>query len=318
MTETRSALRLLTLVLMAAAVLAGCGPHQPKTTLTRAQLLERYNTNAAAVPRLWARAKIALTLTDKDGRRLSWGSTSPVVSPNGLLLMAKGDMPLGPHDFVLIGRAPAATELFRLGNSSRDGIYYLWYSLGDHSGAMWGHDELAGAPGVDMPIDPMAVLGVLTVTDLPTNPTDLPTIVLTLNTKPYEYVLTYVDRRPVTGEILFHREIHCTWSDSKPPRPFLVNLFDAEGHKVMAASLGNYKAIDVPDSSGGAGPVMPTDIQITWPAKNSRLHMVLSEMTTAEKWDRSQALFTPNMPRSIPLDEVVQVDKALGSGGAAE
>ncbi len=303
--------------ILAAVVLGGCVPPRPKTTLTRRQVIEQFNANAAAVPRLWARARIHLSINHK-GRRMSWGSTSSLAAPNGLLLMGKGASPLGPHDFVLIGRAAGATELFRLGNSSQEGIYYMWYSFGDRAEARWGRDELAGAPGVDMPIDPMAVLSMLAVTELPDDFTRLPTCVMTLAEKPYAYVLTYVARQPVTGEILFRREVCCTWSDDKPPRPYQVSLFDAAGERVMTARLKGYREIDVPGAKEGAArPVMPTDIQISWPAEKSSLHIALGEMTTADKWDRRQVLFAPNIPPGIPLEDVVQVDADVSSGGAA-
>jgi hypothetical protein len=299
-----------------AGVLAamGCGPSTPQTTLTRRELIAQHNANAREIPQLWARARIALTLTNSQGRTVSWGSTSPLSGPNGLLLYASGPGALGPHDFVLIGRTAGATELFRLGNSAQEGVYYLWYGLGEHQGAMWGRDALAGAPGVDMPIDPMQILSVLNITALPEDFTTLPAVVMTLSDQPRAYVLTAIDRQPVTGEILCRKEIYCTWDDRKPPRPYRVNLFDAAGRCVMTAELKDYKPIRVA-ASGGPAPQMPTDIKITWPEKRSRIHLVLSEMTTEDTWDRTQTLFRSHLPGGLAPEQMTQVDKNLRGGG---
>jgi hypothetical protein len=303
---------LLALGLTGVLSAAGCGPSRPATVLTRRELIDRHNANARAIPQLWARARIALTLTDPQGRKVSWGSTSPLASPNGLLLFARGPDALGPHDFVLIGRATGATELFRLGNSAREGVYYLWYGFGDRRGAMWGSDALAGAPGVDMPIDPMQLLSVLNITELPEDFTTLPAVVLTLSERPWAYVLTLVDRQPVTGEILCRREVFCPWDDRQPPRPNRVDLFDASGQCVMTARMKDYKPIGV--QASGAAPQMPTDIEITWPGKRSSLHLTLSEMTTQATWDRAQVLFRPHLPAGISPDQVIQVDKDVRTG----
>ena len=49
-----------------------------------------HNANADRVPKLWARAKVSLALTDERGRVLPWGSTSPLAPSNALVLLAKG------------------------------------------------------------------------------------------------------------------------------------------------------------------------------------------------------------------------------------
>jgi hypothetical protein len=59
---------------------------------------------------------------------------------------------------------------------------------------------------------------------------------------------------------------------------------------------------------------MPTDIEITWPAKHSSLHLVLSEMTTQATWDRAQVLFRPHLPAGIRPDQAIQVDKDVRTG----
>lgn len=303
---------------LVALAAAGCNPAQPEHALTRRQLIDAHNANAAAVPRLWARAKIALTLTDDQGRTFSWGSTSRLAGANGLLLYARSPQPLGPHDFVLIGRAAGATELFRLGNSASEGIYYLWFNVGDYGRALWGRDALAGATGASIPIDPMQILAVLNITPLPADFAALPTAVLTLSDGvPWSYVLTVIDRQPVTGEIVCRREIRCTWDDRKEPLPYRVDLFDGAGERIMTAELHDYRPVVVADGPGAA-PRMPTDITIVWPQKRSRIRLVLSEMTTEATWERSQVLFEAHRPAGLGPDEIIQVDKELDAQGKAK
>ena len=219
---------------------------------------------------------------------------------------------------MLIGRTVGATELFRLGNSAQEGVYYLWYSFGDHRRALWGRDALAGAAGADMPIDPMQILSVLNITPLPADFAALPTAVLTFSDgPPWSYVLTVIDRQPVTGEILCRREVRCTWDDRKQPLPYRVDLFDAAGRRVMTAELGDYQPIRAPDAAGPP-PRMPTDITMTWPEKRSRIHLVLSEMTTEATWDRTQALFEAHRPGGLTPDQILQVDQELDTRGKAK
>ncbi|HUU58768.1 MAG TPA: hypothetical protein VMZ50_04435, partial [Phycisphaerae bacterium] len=143
-----AAVVVLLLGLLAAGGLAGCCPPPPKVTVSVDQLVGEYNANAAAVPRLWARAEIDLKLVGDNGT-LRWGTRS------GLLLLSKGGGRLGSHDFVLIGKE-VAEEVFRLGKSLQDGVYYYWYSAGSHQGGMYGATNLAGAPGTrGLPIDPL-------------------------------------------------------------------------------------------------------------------------------------------------------------------
>jgi hypothetical protein len=302
---------------LVALAAAGCNPARPEHVLSRRQIIDAHNANAAAIPRLWARAKIALVLTDAKGRTVSWGSTSPLAEANGLLLYARGPSDPGPHDFVLIGRAAGATELFRLGNSAAEGVYYLWTSLGDQRAALWGRQALAGAPGVDIPIDPMQILSVLNITPLPADFTTLPAAVLTVSDgPPWSYVVTILDRQAVTGDILCRREVRCTWDDRKEPLPYRVDLFDAAGQRTMTAELRDYRAIRV--AEGSASPRMPTDITLTWPQKRSRIHLVLSEMTTEPTWDRGQALFEAHLPAGLTADQITQVDKQLDTEGQAK
>ncbi|HAU39180.1 MAG TPA: hypothetical protein DCX07_15880 [Phycisphaerales bacterium] len=309
-------------VLCAAALLAGC-EQCPTTLFPMEQVVAEYNANARAAPRLWARAKIEMTLADEAGRAVTLGSASPLASPNGLLLLAKdGARPLGPHNFALIGRE-LGQEVFRLGASAEEGVYYLWYRAGDKGGAWYGRNQFAGAPGVrGVSIDPNQLLAVLTLCELPPDSTAFPAVALTMSRDPCAYVLTYIERQSVTGKIVFRREIYIRWSDRDRREPFLVKFFDNQGRRIMTAHLRDYRPIDTPAPEDDAeaarrqaanlDAVMPTDIEIVWedwPGRTSpvrRLRMVLSEMTTADKWATESCRFRENLPpnlRPVLIDE---------------
>jgi hypothetical protein len=280
---------------LAATALALCGcPQQtcPRTQLSVDELVGAYNRNAAGVPRLWARAKIAVTLNDPP---LTWGSTSALAPPNGVLLLFKGKDHLGPHDFVLVGREVAGVELFRIGSSTSQGVYYFWYTFGEESAAFWGRHALAGAPKLEgLPLDPGQLLAVLGVVQVPDDQGPLPAAAMRMSTDPCAYVMTYIDRQPLSGRIGMRRDVFFRWSDDEPARPFRVDFLSPEGRRVLTARLGEYAAVapgpDEPDT--GPRPVMPTDIvlePISWPGDEKpnplrRVHIVLSEMTTVSGW----------------------------------
>ncbi len=298
-------------LLILAAVFTGCESTCPpaETIISRPQLVTEYNANAAAVPRLWARAKVKVSL-----KGLSWGSTSPLSPPNGLMLLAKGNDKQGPHDFLLKAGEMASIDLFRLGSNTEPGIYYLQYQLGEQGQAWWGWNHLAGAPGVDIPIDPNQLLEVLGIFELPDDFTKLPTVEVTMSCNPCAYVLTYLDTQPISGNIGFKREVYINWDTAKPRRPFMVNFFGPDGRRIMTAKLKDYKPIDTTgmDNPPASPPIMPTDIEIAWPEKKTSVHIMLSEMTTEEKWMREACQFKPgNLPQ-------VHVDRALMDGGAAK
>jgi len=292
--------------------LVGCAPRCPESWVPREELVAEYNANADAAPRLWARAKITVTFATEDGWPVRWGSTSALAGTNGLLLLIKGDDPDGPHDFLLRG-LEAGSELFRVGSSATDGVYYFAYRFGEGAGAWFGRHDLAGAPGIaELPIDPNQLLSVLGIVALPADFTRLPTVVMTMRTGPCAYVLSYLDRQPITGRILFRREVFFRWSDREQRRPFRVNLFDADGRGVMTAELKTYRTINVPGSPADRQPIMPTDIEIHWPEKKSRVHIVLSEMTAEPRGTREACRFfdergRPRWPgRSVAIDALAE------------
>ncbi len=307
--------------LLAAVLLAGCA-QCPETRVSMDQLVAEHNVNAYQIPRLWARVRMHITFTGEGGKKFSWGSTSPLAFPNGLLLFSKSPDPLGPQDFVLIGRETlAADDLFHLGSSVSEGVYYLWIHLGEDGWAWWGRQKFAGAAGLEntVPIDPNQLLSVLGICQLPQDFSRIPTVIMRMSRDPCAYVLTYLDREPLTGRILSRREIYFDWDDKRPRLPFRVNLFDSEGEQIMVARLKDYRAIETAEPMSPA-PVMPTNIEIDWPERGNRMHLILSEMTTEDKWGVAACRFrdpeTDELPAGLSPAHVIQVDRALDAGGA--
>lgn len=289
---------------------AGC-TQCPQTRVSMEKLIADHNANAAPVTRLWARVKMDVTVMDPKGRTFALNSATP----NGLLVLRKPPGRLGLCDFALVGRQ-SGQELFRVGSSIDEGVYYFWYRFGGSARAWWGRREFAGAPGVTaLPIDPHQLLAVLGIGELPSDFTKLPTVAMTMSKSPCAYVLTYIDRQSVTGRILFQRRMYFRWADDKPPKPFLVEFLSPDGEPVMAAKLKNYKPIALAGDS-----VMPTDItlEITQSRPDERanpirrIHMVLSQMTTADKWDNSAVRFDENIPPGI---EKTQIDAHIKPSG---
>ena len=159
----------------------------------------------------------------------------------------------------------------------------------------------------------------LGICELPADFTKLPTVAMAMSSNPCAYVLTYLDREPLTRRILSRREIYFDWSDDRPRRPFRIDLFDNEGEQIMVARVKDYRAIDTVEPMSNP-PVMPTNIEITWPQKGNRIHLILSEMTTEDKWDVAACRFrdpeTGDLPAGLSPADVIQVDRALDRGGA--
>ena len=325
--------RYVCIALALAGILAasGCTPELPKTMVSLDQLVGEYNANAARVPRLWARAKIEVSVPTKVGLDYDvWGSTSFLAQPNALLLLFKGAERIGPQDFVIIG-LDSVTEVFHTGCSIEDGAYYFWRHFGGDAALLWGRNRLAGAPGVKaLPIDPLQILAVLGVCELPSDFSALPTVAMSMDTTPgkYAYVLTYMDHQPVSGRLLFRREVRFAWGDDKKRRPFRVDFFDSRGLRVMHAELNDYKPIELVGAPKGAVvPEMPTDIKITWERyrregnalkKNpeASIHIILSEMKVDEKGGYPEAcLLWDLLPDDIPKNKHIQVDRNVGLKG---
>jgi len=240
----------------------------------------------------------------KSGRAVDWGST--LMAPNARVILQKQDDPLATPDFLLVGME-TGQEIFRLGTSAADGAYYLWMSFGEHSGGMYGQTRLAGAPGAgSIPINPLDIATVLAITPLPSDFSQPPAVLMRLNDKPGQcaYVLTYIDRQPVTNKIVARRDIHFNWNADAnlPIRPFRVDLLDDVGRAVMTASLRDYRPVRAPgeDAPAADAAVVPSDIEIVWPKTGSRIHVVLSpDSISTKRVDPDAFRFRDRLPAGV-------------------
>ena len=320
----RSALGLFSLFVIVAG---GCGQPLPKTQVSLETLVAEYNANAVGVPMLAAYAEIDFaTYHEATGLPLPWWN-----SPNGLLRLKKGPHPLGTHDMVLIGRE-VSKQVLRVGTSRKDGVYYMWILMPEAK-AMWGRTDLAGAPGIKLlPIDPTGLQAVLGICQLPADQSSTPAVTLQMDTKAgrYAYVLSYVNRQPVSNKFVVRREFRFGWDEERPnwlaellwgkyrpQRLEEINFFDAHGRKMMSAAVSNYKPVDIStlDNPPATAPIMPTDIRITWfndrKRKTASVRLRLTQMTAEEMWDTEVCEFLKNVPGDIPLDKIIQVDKDI-------
>jgi hypothetical protein len=202
--------------------------------------------------------------------------------------------------------------------------------MGDQAGGAVGRLSLAGAPQLDdLPVDPLQLLAALGVTEMPSDLSTIPTVALSFSDDPSAYVVTYIDRQPITGKILFRREVYLHWHADKPRRPFLVKVFDHRGRRVMTARLDDWQRIDTttmfdpPDRT----PMMPTDIRIDLhPPRRTdqpdrtrigsirlRLADMQAEMNDDEesRWDRAAALLWQRLPADLPPESLQPIDAHL-------
>ncbi|MHC4984959.1 MAG: hypothetical protein ACYTFO_02260, partial [Planctomycetota bacterium] len=221
-----------------------------------------------------------------------------------------GDDPLGPHHFVLIVREMAGVELFRLGVSPDEGVYYFWYSFGDESAAYVGQSDLAGAPGTrSLAVDPNDLLSVLGVCELSRDFSQLPTVAMTMDRTPGDcaYVLNCISRQPESNQILIDRQMRFRWSAKRPRDLMTVHFRDANGVETMTAEMSEYQTIETGEDAIAPGR-MPTRIRISWPESDSEIRIVLSEMTIEDKWDPAICRFRDHLPAAITDDRIVDVD----------
>jgi hypothetical protein len=292
----------------------GCQPERVCPDLSLAAPVQTvvgdYNTNARKVPRLWTYAKVAITFRESPGDLgLTWGSTSPLAEVNARLIFAKTDEPDRPADFFLLFKE-AGQEIGRLGVSNADNAYYFWMQAGDHRQCLWGNLDLAGAPGIkDLPLDPTQLLSVLAICELPADFTAPPVVLQSYCSDPCAYVLTYVDRQPITNRILARREMYFDRSAlredgvlvEQPRRPFRVRILDEQGRPILDATMKDYRPIAWEDVTlmDAPPPIMPTDIKLRWLETGTELHMILSGMTTADKVDPAAFLFWDRLPGGL-------------------
>jgi len=302
------------MALLGAAICAGCEVC-PRQSVPLHVLVAEHNANAAKVPKLWANARVSASFTLENALPVRWGSTLPLTPYNARLRFWKH--PSGPPDFVLVGQE-VGRELFRVGIDASAGLYYAWIKFGDNAEALVGRTKLAGAPGVEaIPVDPMQLVSVLGITELPTRPRCLPAVTLQMRRKrPCAYVVRYWDYQPVTGRMKLWREVWYTWHDKRPRLPFKVFLFDARGRVRMTADVGRYRSIEwngPPDDA----PIMPTDFRIRWPGikdvqRRASIHLTLDGMSTTRTFLRSYFEYRSHLPPGLPE---TRVDASVAAGG---
>jgi hypothetical protein len=291
---------------LAACVLlqAGCTPC-PTTSVDVKQLVGEYNANAAAIPKLWTRSKIDLSLVDDKGSTSNW-STS-----DGLLLTGKANA--ANPDFVLVGRE-SGQEVMRLGTSSADNRYYAWYHFGDKGGAWTGRADRAGATGAtEIFADPLTLVSLLGIVELPPG-----SVTLNMDRGGFlkgscAYVLTCQDSPGGANRLISRREIYFTWTQDGPRRVFQVICFGRDGRRVLTAKLSDYGPVSGADVHGQPA-IVPTDITMVEdesPGHKShlrRLRLNLSGMKVGQADPSEAAKFWDNLP-PVLRDHVIDVDK---------
>ncbi len=275
-------------LLLPGVMFLGCQEPPPplETLLPVEAVVAEYNANAARIPRLWARAQI----TYKEN------ALALPMSADGLLVLQKGADRSAPADFFLKFKE-AGEELGRLGVSTQDEAYYLWFRAGRQRRCLWGRLATAGAENIEeLPIDPTQLLSVLSICELPTGQTSVPFVAQRIQFDPCAYVLTYVDRQPITGRFQFRREVFLRWSRTEPRRPFRVRLLDERGLAVLSTEMKDYQPVATDDATE---PRMPTDIRLRWRETGGELHLKLSQMTTADRVDPEAYRFWRWLPDEL-------------------
>lgn len=279
------------------------------------RVVAEYNANASRIPRLWARAAVSVTFRDAPS---DLGFTWRSGEATSYLLLDKtlSGKDGGPADFALIIRE-TITEIGRVGISTDEGVYYMWTDFGDRSTCLYGRLDRAGAPGIkEIPVDPLQLLGVLSVCRLPADFTKPPLVAQTYSSDPCAYVLTFIDRQPVSNKILFKREVFFERTADvvdgeiveRPRRPFMVRIFDDRGRRVLTARMDDYRPVTLAD--GGeedAAPVMPSEITLRWEETGTEMRLSLSDMTTEDKVIPEAYLFRARLPARL-RDAAVGVD----------
>lgn len=303
-------------------VLAGCELTSRCPSIDEAAPLDvvvaDYNANASRIPRLWSYARVAATFRETPSDLgVSWGSTSPLAEPNARLFLTKQADPLAPPEFLLLIKE-AGREVSRLGMSTADNAYYFWYLFGDHAGGLWGQLDRAGAPNLrDLPIDPTQLLAALAVMELPSRQLGPPFVIQSYATDPCAYVLTFIDRQPITGKLLARREMYFDRREGKPRMPIRVMIYDDRGREVLRADLADYQPVHSPDTRNDQPqPVMPTDIRLHWRKTGSEMHITLEGMTTEDRVVPEAYLLWDRLPGPLK-GRLEQVDKHLPASPGA-
>jgi len=320
------------LLLSACVAAGGCMPDTstrgcPTVVAPLETVVTTYNTNASAVNWLSAKVRMSITVQDpKGGLSYTWGGL--LGGKNGKVLFEKNPRsPQGPHYFALVGQE-ASRQVFWVGVSPDEGLFYLWFNMGDRRGAWAGQNALAGAPGqAAMPLDPLGMVSLLNFTPLPWG-AELPIasmrvegpLVRNGQRQPPSYVLTYIDRQPGSGRPLGRREIYFEWTEPAAQdfrKPYKIMFFSPDGRRIMTATLRKYQIVPDSQTADGQPAVMPTEIElesIAWPGVPTVLKamsIVLTEFhsvrdETSDGNPQEAAKFWDNLPFS--RDRVQWID----------
>lgn len=289
---------------------AGCTPYPKTQPIPQDQLLGRYNDNAQRITALWARANVVADVGDTQGHRGRWGSM--LGSPNSILAAQKGEGGPAPA-FVLIGRE-AGVDIFRAGIDPPAGVYYFWYKFGDRSGGWGGSLAQANQPhAAEVPANPVQMVSLLGMLPLGQQGQTVEMEV----TRPgksvwsggkqrYAYVVKVFEPAAQGAKPVLQREVYFTYSDTEPPQPFRVDMFDPQGLLRTRADLGDYRGVQM---AGGQAQV-PSRITIAWPRianlqAGNQLDLALSELQNRELSPKVFD-FRANLPEGLAVRDVDQ------------
>ena len=312
--------RIVLCCLLFLAVITGCTQQRCpsfKTVKPVEQVIQHYNKNASRLPRIWLRVDLTAVIRNKPSDLVGL----PWTFSNGIIMMRKQDDRSKVPDFKLILKEAGKT-VAQVGTSSNDKVYYMWQTFSNKMPSFFGELKYAGAPNVSkLPIDPIQLLSILCVNELPANLTRAPFVTQTVSTNPCAYVLTYIDRQPITNKFIARREIYFERSvtvgqDSKetelPCRPFMVKIFDQNGCEVFTAHMENYKPITLEDvdDEDEPFPVMPTVITMKCNITGTWLKLNIKHLTTGEEFDSDAYDFWDIMPAKAKAN-LKKVDQNL-------
>jgi hypothetical protein len=312
------------LVLTACAFLqAGCATEvrSPAAQADVDRLVGEYNANASAIPKVWSRATIDLTVADDKGGTFNWGTQ--LGASNGILVAGKNP---GVADFVLVGRE-SGQEVMRLGTSSADNLYYVWYHFGDKGGAWTGRADSAGSAGAaEAFVDPASLVGLLGIVQLPSGPGQLTAFALCVghaqamgppkcDQPPHAYVLAIG-----AAGAGYRREIYFDCGRGGPQRPYKVVYFGRDDKPVLTAEISDYQPVGGTDVHGSQA-VVPAQIVLNGNDGAGRkshlrdMHLKLAGMKVGEVEPAEAAKFWDNLPPTLK-DRVVDVNKPASASSA--
>jgi hypothetical protein len=105
---------------------------------------------------------------------------------------------------------------------------------------------------------------------------------------------------------VLQREVYFAYSDSEPPRPFRIDMFDRQGRLRTRADLGDYRTLQMPDGPAQA----PARLTIAWPRignlqAGNQLDLALSEVQSRSV-NPKVFDFRFNLPEGLAVRDVDQ------------